>query len=304
MSKILTANIRLDDLELGVFSPRISYDQRYVDELAEDMQVNGQHKPIICTPHPSKPNRYIVVDGEYRVRAARKLGWSMIRAELRMLTEEEALILALTINEMHGKRLDPIEEAMHIQKMIEKYGYTETEIAKKMRKSQQWVSERLVLVRKAAPEVQEHLTARAVKPSHVREIVEKLPPEKQKEAIKEVVEHRLSVRVTEALAKGLKVAESEEEKRKILEVIPKLKPEKAKALVETLEKVEPEKRMEILSKPVEFYAEIVKKPEQLEKVLEMAPTAAVIQFFDCPCGCGYRLQVDWIEQKARWFKPS
>lgn len=295
MSKILTSNVRLEDLELGVFTPRISYDQRYLDELAEDMQMNGQHKPIICTPHPTKPEKYIVVDGEYRVRAAKKLGWFTIRAEVRMLTEEEALLLALTINEMHGKRLDTVEEAMHISKMIEKYGYTETEVARKLRKSQSWVSERLGIIKRSAPEVKEHLIARAIKTSHAREIVEKLPPEKQREAVKEVVEHNLSVRATEALAEALKVAETEEEKQKILEVIPKLEPKKAKALVETLEKAEPTKRIEILSQPLELYAETYKPIEEFEKAATTPPEKPVIEFFTCQCGRRY--VIDWVSQK-------
>jgi len=161
---ILTTNLSLKQLELGVFTPRLQVDPRYIDELAEDMQLNGQQKPIICRPHPENPEVCQAVDGEYRVRAARKLGWTQIRAELRMLTDEEASLLAITINEIHGKRLDPVEEAMQLQKMMEKYGYTETKIAEKMRKSQDWVSQRLQLVKKAIPEVKEALTTRVVKP--------------------------------------------------------------------------------------------------------------------------------------------
>jgi ParB family chromosome partitioning protein len=167
-SDLLTTNLSLNQLELGVFTPRLQADSRYIDELAEDMQLNGQQKPIICRPHPEKPEIYQVVDGEYRVRAARKLGWAQIRAELRMLTDEEASLLAITINEIHGKRLDPVEEAMHIQKMMEKYGHTETEVAKRMRKSQSWVSQRLSLIKKTAPEVQKYLITRVIKPRQVR----------------------------------------------------------------------------------------------------------------------------------------
>jgi len=300
---ILTTNLSLNQLELGVFTPRLQVDSEYVDELAEDMQLNGQQKPIICRPHPEKPEVYQVIDGEYRVRAARKLGWTTIRAELRMLTDEEALLLALAVNEMHGKRLHPVEEAMHIQKMMQKYGYTEVEVAEKMRKSQPWVSDRLSLINRATSETKQAIITRVIKPTHAREIV-KLPEKDQREALKQVVQHGLSTRTTEALVKALSLVEKPEEKQNVLEVIPKLKPKAAKSVAEALEKVAPEKRMEILSKPVEFYAQIVETPEQLEKMLKMAPEAAVIEFFDCPCGCGYRLQVNWVEQKAQWLKPG
>jgi ParB family chromosome partitioning protein len=299
-SDLLTTNLSLNQLELGVFTPRLQADSRYIDELAEDMQLNGQQKPIICRPHPEKPEIYQVVDGEYRVRAARKLGWTQIRAELRMLTDEEASLLAITINEIHGKRLDPVEEAMHIQKMMEKYGYTETEVAKKMRKSQEWVSRRLQLVRKTSSETEKAVMTRVIKPTHVREIV-KLPVQEQKEVVEEIVEHGLSTRATGTLVEALTTEEKPEEKQRVLEVIPKLETKKAKAVVEALKRSPPEKRVEILSKPVDFYA-VVKTPEQVKRVLSMAPEAAIIQFFDCPCGCGYRLEVDWVEQKARWLK--
>jgi ParB family chromosome partitioning protein len=72
--ELLTANIRLATLETGVFSPRKTFSQRYIDQLAEDIEKEGQLKPIIVRPHPEKPNVYQIVDGEHRVRAFRKLG--------------------------------------------------------------------------------------------------------------------------------------------------------------------------------------------------------------------------------------
>lgn len=304
--KVLTTNLRIEELELGVFTPRLSVDWKYVDELAEDMKANGQQKPIITRPHPEKPNRYQVIDGEYRVRAAKKLGWFLIRAEVRKLTDEEAWFLAMRINQMHGKRLNPVEEAMHIKRMMEKFGYTEAQVAQKFRRSQQWVSQRLSLVERATPELQRALTTMVVKPRHARSMVQ-LPDKEQKEVLKKVVKHKLPSTTTEALVEAVKVAETEEEKKKVLETVPKLKPKHAKKLVEVFKKAPPEKRKEILEKPaeaIEAFAEVVKTEEGLERALEMAPEKPVMETFECPCGCGYKLVVDWIEQKARWVKPD
>jgi len=301
----LATNLRIEELELGVFSPRLSVDWKYVDELAEDMKANGQLKPIICRPHPEKPNRYQVIDGEYRVRAAKKLGWYLIRAEVRMLNDEEAMILAMRVNQLHGKRLDPLEEARRLYE-LKKLGYTEERLGKIFLRSQQWVSQRLSLVERATPELQRALTTMVVKPRHARSMVQ-LPDKEQKEVLEEVIEHNLPSTTTEALVEAVKVAETEEEKEMVLETVPKLKPKHAKKLVEVFKKAPPEKRKKILEKPaeaIEAFAEVVKTEEELERALEMAPEKPVMETFECPCGCGWKLVVDWIEQKARWVKPD
>jgi len=306
LSDVLATNLRLEELELGVFTPRLSVDWKYVEELAEDMQVNGQLKPIIVRPHPEKPDCYQVIDGEYRVRAAKKLGWSMIRAEIRALNNEEALILAMRVNQLHGKRLDPMEEAMRIQVLVDELGYTHERVAKVFGKSRSWVTEKYQLAKRASPEVRQAIVSRLTMLEHAKQIV-KLPEKEQKEVLKEVIEHKLPKRTTKALVEAVQVAETEEEKEKVLEVVPKLKPKHAKQLVEVFKKAPPEKRKEILEKPAEAVkalAETVKTEEELERVLEMAPEAPVIETFECPCGCGWKLLVDWVGQKARWAKPD
>ncbi len=95
---VLTANLRVEELELGAFTLRLQFDPKYVEEFAEDIRRNGQQKPIICRVHPEKSNVSQVIDGEHRVRAATKLEHSLIRAEVKQLSNEEALFLAMRIN--------------------------------------------------------------------------------------------------------------------------------------------------------------------------------------------------------------
>jgi len=265
---VAALNVRISDLELGVFSPRLSVDDGYVEELAEDLKVNGQLKPIIVRPHPEKANVYQVIDGEYRVRAALKLGWSMVRAEVRAVNDEEALILAMRVNQLHGKRLDPLEEAKRLFD-LKRLGYTEAKLAEVFLKSQQWVSDRLKLVKDASPELQRAVTARVVKPTAAREIA-KLPLEVQAKVVEKVAKEGLSQR-------------------------------KVKAIVEAI-RDKPEAADEVLAKPVEAFMAIA-KPEAVKEALQMPMEAPVIEFFKCPCGCGYRLRVDWLDRKAEWLQP-
>ncbi len=128
MSEVLTVNLELEQLEMDVFSPRKAFSEGYIEELAESIEREGQLKPIIVRAHPTRPNVYQVIDGEHRIRALRKLGRSVVRAEVRRLSDEEAYMLAIRVNEMHGKRLEELEEGLHIKRMMEQFGYTPSKL--------------------------------------------------------------------------------------------------------------------------------------------------------------------------------
>lgn len=270
LKDVLSTKLRIEELELGAFTPRLSVDYKYVAELAESLAAEGQLKPIIVRPHPEKPNCYQVIDGVHRLMAAKKLGWTLIRAEVRMMNDEEAMILAMRVNQLHGKRLDAIEEGLHLKKLMDKYGYTETQVAEKFRRSQAWVSQRLSLVEKASPELQRAVITRVIKPTVAREIA-KLPEDVQPKVVEKVAKEGLSRR-------------------------------KVKVVVEAI-KENPESAENVLAKPVEAFSAIVDSKEQLEKVLQMSPSAPIIEFFDCPCG-EWRIAINWVTQQVKWSRKS
>jgi len=269
--KIMVANIPIANLELGAFSPRMQFDPKYINTLAEDMKAWGQHKPILVRPHPTDPNKYQVVDGEHRVRALQRIGQALVRAEVHPLNDEEAFFRAMRINQLHGKPLEELEEACHINKMIAIFGYTEEQIAKRFKKSQQWVSQRRSLAVSLASKVEDYVTRRLVTSSHAVELAE-LPKEDQTQIVEKIVEKKLPVRTTRVLVHAYKKAQTPKEKQMIL------------------------------SKPVEVYAEIYKQREALDRALLPIPEKPVFQRFDCPCGCGYSLWIDWNEMRAEWHR--
>ncbi|MFQ6077221.1 MAG: ParB/RepB/Spo0J family partition protein, partial [Candidatus Bathyarchaeia archaeon] len=203
MNETLTVNVRLADLETDVFSPRKIFSARYIKELAEDIEREGQLKPIILRPHPTRPERYQVIDGEHRVRAFRRLGRSLIRVEVRALSDEEAAFLAMRVNQMHGKRLEDLEEGLHIRRMMDEFGYTQTQVAEKLGKSQPWVSNRLSLANRLAPKTEEAFITRVITKSHARELAE-LPKEDQPAVVERVVKEGLSFKDTEKLVHAIK----------------------------------------------------------------------------------------------------
>jgi len=248
---VLTTKLRVEELELGVFTPRLQFDTKYVEELAEDIEKNGQQKPIICRPHPEKPNVYEVIDGEHRVRAVKKLGWGLIRAEVKVLSDEEALYLAMRINEMHGKRLDKMEQGLRMLKLNSPpYNWTQEKIGKLFGRSREWVSDRIAVVSRSDESVLKSIGNRLPTLTHAIRVIE-LPPEEQKEVVDVVAEHKLSTMTTKALVDALKIAETPEEKELVKEKIPKLKAKKAKIMVDLLKTKNAQERTEVLEHSLE-----------------------------------------------------
>jgi ParB family chromosome partitioning protein len=267
MSEVSTVNLELEQLETDVFSPRKTFSENYVEELAESIEREGQLKPIIVRVHPTKPNVYQVIDGEHRVRALKKLGCSAVRAEVRRLGDEEAFLLAMRVNEMHGKRLEELEEGLHIKKMMEQFGYTQTDVAERFKKTQAWASYRLALVERLAPETREALITRVIETAHAREIAE-LPKEDQPVVVAKVASDKLSFKKTEALVHAIKD--------------------------------NPESKEEILAKPVEIVAPL---PEDLQKFVE-EHGAEQPKFSEWACMvCGAEYVVNWVWCEIR-LKPQ
>lgn len=267
MGEVSAVMLGLDSLELGAFTPRLVFDEDWIGELAEDIKRNGQLKPIIVRPHPSKPGFYQVVDGEHRIRALRLLGLTEVRAEVRHLSDDEAAFLAMRVNELHGKRLSELEEGMHLLRLNRDFGWTQEEIAEKFGRSQQWVSDRIKVAKNMSEDLRFYHARGKITLAHAREIVE-LPKEVQPEAVKKVVEENLSSRETAMLAHALKKAESEEERRRVLQT------------------------------PIKALAEAYEQPERVVEAA-LSEKDEIVETFTCP-GCGRKAVVDWVEKKLTW----
>lgn len=265
---VLTTNIYIEDLETGVFSPRKSFGAKYIDQLAESIEREGQLKPIVVRPHPERPDVYQLIDGEHRVRALRKLGWSLIRAEVRTLSDEEASFLAMRINLLHGRRLEDLEEGLHIRKVMDKFGYTQTQIAEKFRKSQPWVSNRLSLANRLAPKTEEAFITRVITKSHARELAE-LPKEDQPTVVERVIKEGLSFKDTETLVHAVKS--------------------------------QPESKAEILTKPINELTPPPKEVEEFEK--EKGPEQPKFVKGRCP-QCGKEYVINWVLCRINWKEKS
>ena len=295
VGEVFTTNLRIEDIELGVFTPRLSFSPDYLRELAESIEKRGQDKPIICRPHSTTPERYQCVDGEHRIRAMRMLGATLIRSEVRTLNDKEARILALTVNQMQGKRLEEAEVDLHIQRLHDEDKLTFEEIADRLGVGYGSVHRAYSRARNLSPMVKEKIIHRWIKPTQAAKLAE-LDLEDQDLIVERGRD--LTERKTMAVVEALKQAETAEEKNLIVEKLtdPSIPSKAAMAVAQALKEVE---KQRILSKPLETYAQLVETPQQLKRLVKMAPEEAVLEAYTCECGRGHL--IDWV---MRTVKPQ
>ncbi len=269
---IMTTMLPISVLELGIFTPRRAIDQSYVKELAEDLQREGQFKPIIVRPHPTQPDRYQVIDGEHRVRALENIHNLSVRAEVRQLSDLSATSLALKVNMIHGLRLTELDEAYQIKRFRDEFDKTEEEIGKIFNRTHAWVSQRLSLVEKASEGVQEALVTRVTTPVHARELV-KLQKDQQDKVLHIVKKETLSTRQTKKLVDTVKGKPGELDRLSSLPKDDLLSELEGKALLHTDEDVD------------QFYDETEREEPTLTE--------------RCP-GCGRTVRIDWMAREVTW----
>lgn len=212
-------DIPIDSVDLGLFTPRMAIDREYVKKLSDDIIHNGLQRPVLVRPHPKTPKRWQVIDGNHRTEACKQAGLGVIKVEVRQLSDEEATFLAMHLNLWRGKGLTLLEMGHQLWRLQQEFEYSEEEIGKKFRRSQQWVSERIALWLKSSNALKESITARAVTFSHARSVAQ-LSEADQPMVLEKVKEEKLNARQTAVIVNRLKRAETKQEKKKVLKETP------------------------------------------------------------------------------------
>lgn len=125
---------------MGRFSIREDIDQDYVARLAQSLLDDGQWHPIIV--RPIEGGRYQLISGHYRLQAAKRAGLKEIEADVRDLSTEEADLLSLKTN-MLRLEMTPREQGLILSKIMERYSWNQSEIARKLSVEPKWVGRRL-----------------------------------------------------------------------------------------------------------------------------------------------------------------
>jgi len=132
--------IDIDKIDEGRFVIREENNTEYIDQLSQSLQSDGQWNPIIV--RPKEGGRYEVIAGHYRLKAAKKAGFKEVEATVRDLPDEEADVLSIKTNLLRME-MTVREQGKVLSKMMESYGWNQTELARKLNVGQQWVARRL-----------------------------------------------------------------------------------------------------------------------------------------------------------------
>ena len=188
------STLPLDKLQAGRDQPRTRMDESSLQELAASIRQHGMMQPIVVRPLAA--DRYEIIAGERRFRAARLAGLDEVPVILRDVSDQNALAMAL-IENIQREDLNPLEEAQAIRRLLDEFQYTHEQASEAIGRSRSATSNLLRLLNLAAP-VQTMLLAGDLEMGHARALLA-LERAEQILAANQVVEKRLSVRETERL---------------------------------------------------------------------------------------------------------
>jgi ParB family chromosome partitioning protein len=199
------ANLPLDLLQRGKYQPRADMRPESLGELADSIKSQGLVQPILVRPLPNRSagesQRYEIIAGERRWRAAQMAGITEIPAVIREVPDEAAVVMAL-IENIQRENLNPLEEARALLRLIEEFGLTHQGAAEAVGRSRVAVSNLLRLM-ELAEEVKQLLEQRSIEMGHARALLGLSSRRQQIEVANLVAKKGLSVRDTEALVRRL-----------------------------------------------------------------------------------------------------
>lgn len=193
--------------------PRTSFDEEELQALADSIAVHGIIQPLTVRELPS--GYYQIIAGERRWRAARIANLAEVPAVIIDADDKKAMELAL-IENLQRQDLNPVEEALGYQTLINEYGLTQEDAAKQVGKSRPAVANALRLL-SLCPEVLEKLRNEEITAGHARAILQLKTEKKQMEACQKIIALSLSVRQAETLCKNM-LKEPEKQEETVLKV--------------------------------------------------------------------------------------
>ncbi|MGB4482040.1 MAG: nucleoid occlusion protein [bacterium] len=204
----------LNDIRPNPYQPRRQFSEGELAELADSIRRYGVLQPIVVR---SGDEGLELVAGERRLRACKMLGLDTIPAVVRDLSDEDLAVLALVEN-LQREDLHFLEEAQGYQRLLEEFGLTQEELAKRIGKSQSTIANKIRLL-KLSPPVQDFISREIISERHARALL-KLPGEEEQLAILEkIIERGLTVQETEAyIARLLQEKERKGKGRKVVRI--------------------------------------------------------------------------------------
>ena len=175
--------------------PRTVFDSDALDELSASIGEFGLLQPIVV--RPLAKDQYELVMGERRLRASQQAGLSTIPAIVRR-TEDHDLLRDALLENLHRAQLNPLEEAAAYQQLLDDFGCTQEELARRIKRSRPQISNTIRLLQLPTA-VQRRVAAGVISAGHARALLALESPEAMEHLANRVVAENLSVRAVEEL---------------------------------------------------------------------------------------------------------
>lgn len=196
--KEVEQKVKITQIEPNKSQPRKQFDEDALQELADSIKQYGVLEPLIVT---KKGKFYEIIAGERRWRAARLAGVKEVPVVIREYTDREIMEISL-IENIQREDLNPIEEALAYESLINEYSLTQEEVAEKVSKNRSTIANSLRLL-KLCNEVRQMIIEDKLTTGHARALIPIEDAELQTEAANFIFDNKLSVRDTEIYIKKL-----------------------------------------------------------------------------------------------------
>ena len=197
-------NIPLEHLQKGRYQPRVDMRTDTLEDLASSIKAQGVVQPIVARPLNNTngdTQRYEIVAGERRWRAAQMAGLSDIPTVVRIVPDDAAIAMSL-IENIQRENLNPLEEARALDRLIKEFKLTHQEAADAIGRSRVSVSNLLRLL-DLSDRVMALLESRQIEMGHARALLAISGTAEQLDAARQVIKKQLSVRDTERLVRRM-----------------------------------------------------------------------------------------------------
>ena len=199
------STLSVGSIEANPFNPRTNFEKEALEELSTSIALHGIIQPL--TVRKLGRDKYQLISGERRFRAAQLAGLKEVPAYVRIANDQAMLEMALVEN-IQREDLNPIEVALSYERLIEECDLTQDQLSQKISKSRSSITNHLRLLKLPAP-VQAGVKQGQLTMGHARAIVSAGDEETQIALYERVVEENLSVRDIEAIIRGEAVAKKE-----------------------------------------------------------------------------------------------
>ena len=201
-------DLDLKQIEINPFQPRTNFNEESVLELAESIKTLGIIQPI--TVRKLDNNKYQLVSGERRLRAARYIKLKTIPTYVRIANDQETLEMALVEN-IQRRDLDPIEIALSYNRLVEEINLTQNQLSQRVGKKRSTVANYMRLL-KLDPIIQSGIRDGFLSMGHGRALINIEQQEEQLKIYEKIISKGLSVRNTEELVKNLNLGKETKKK--------------------------------------------------------------------------------------------